>query len=398
MASLSPLGGPQLFSRFGVPVAMPDATKHMIFHHPGVLDPEGYPAASQIRPLTMLKTFRSLGYQVDTVMGTAAERARQITAILGNLRAGRSYEFLYSESVDFPTLLTTPSHLPLHPWLDYRLFAALHKAGVPQGAFYRDIRWRFPEYWRQLGRIKGGYGYFFFLVDLWIYKRYFDVIYVPATPMLDYFPRRLRPFGLALPPGCLPPSAPCKRYTGGPLHVLYIGGLSRYSNSVYDLQSLAKAMKLVPDCRLTICCRESEWEISELKRYLDQSPTENIQIVHRSGEALNELYAEAHLLALTMGSHVYHGITIPFKSFEYIAHQGPILCTTGTAVGRFMAEKGVGIVVDDTPEAIAASLRQITVTPSQLTPLYEKLQTLPSSESWEQRALYVRDTLTGRRR
>lgn len=367
----------------------------MIFHYPDVFDPERYPAASQIRPVMLVKAFRSLNYDVDVVMGTIPERSRQIDVIVRKIRAGGQYEFLYSDGLDSPTLLTTRSRLPLHPWVDYRLFTTAKNAGIPLGVFYRDIRWRFPEYWTHLGLAKGFYGYVFFLVDLWIYKRCFDAVFLPSVRMLEYFPRWYRPRGVALPAGCASQSLPCSRYRGGVLHVLYVGGVDE---SVYDLRNLSTAIRRLPVCRLSICCRRSDWDISVLKKQLDQYPADNIKVVHLSGDALGTYYSEAHILGLTLGSHRYHEFAMPFKLFEYIAHQGPILCTAGTAVAQFVENKGAGIIVEDSSDAIERSLQEIVAMPAVLAPIYENLKTLPSSESWERRALLVGDTLTNSRK
>ena len=176
----------------------------IIYHHPAVLDARSIQVASRVRPQKMLAALRQLGYDVDVVAGTIADRARQIAAIAGKIKAGKQYEFLYSENINFPLLLTTKSRLPLRPWVDYRLFATAKKAGIPQGVFYRDIYWEFPEHRAYLGFLKHHYARLFYLLDLWMYQRYFDVIFIPAPAMLECFPMRLRTRTIALPAGARP--------------------------------------------------------------------------------------------------------------------------------------------------------------------------------------------------
>jgi hypothetical protein len=337
----------------------------------------------------MLAAFQSLGYGVDVVMGSATERRRQVGEILHKLASGQRYDFLYSESSTTPTLLTTPSHLPLHPWLDYRLFSRAKKAGIPMGLFYRDIYWRFPEYREHLGAIKTAYAKSFYYLDLWVYRNFLDAVFVPSSAMLDYVPGLSGLKRVDLPPGAADHAAPCVRYRGGPLRVLYVGGIG----GLYDIGNLYAAIRRLPACELTICCRKDEWARSALKAQCDSDRPANIKVVHLSGDALEELYSRSHVLSLSVGRHVYRTFAMPYKLFEYIAHRGPILCTSGTAAAQFVSKKGAGIVVDDSAEAVENAIREIMRSPDVLSPIYEVLETLPSAESWTQRAISVRNAL-----
>ncbi len=367
----------------------------MIFHFPGVLDAGGNPVASQIRPAKMLAAFQALGYDVYAVLGTVAQRARLIDGVVREIKAGKRFEFLYSENHSLPTLLTTDSRLPLHLRLDYRLFSIADKAAVPLGVFYRDIYWRFPEYRNRLGWAKTLYLKFFLYLDLWTYIKRFDAMFVPSLAMLELFPRRFRPRNaVALPPGADAECVSCPRYSGGQLRLLYVGGIGYY----YDLENIWNAVLKLPESSLTICCRKYEWQSSEVKKWLDRDSPDNIQIVHLSGEKLEELYRRSHLLVMTVGSHSYRAFAMPFKLFEYIAHRGPIICAADTAAAGFASEKGAGFAVEDSSEAIRKKLMEIIRSPEVLLPIYENLEALPASESWTERAKLVARSLSARRR
>jgi len=363
----------------------------MIFHHPGVLEPDGKPVAWRIRPFKMLAAFQALGYDVRVVLGNPRQRSTQIRGILAEIKAGKSFDFLYSENSLVPTLLTDASRLPLHPWLDYRLFRAVRKAGVPLGVFYRDIFWRFPAYREHLGLLKTAYAKLFLYLDLYAYQKWFDVIFLPSLKMLDQFPPRFRPkISVALPSGADPDCDACPRYSTGPLRLLYVGGIGQY----YDLRNLWNAVLQLPDCRLTLCCRKEEWESFETKTWVQRDSPRNIDVVHVSGERLEALYRESHVLILTVGSHAYRTFAMPFKLFEYIAHRGPILCTAGTEAADFVKEKNAGIVVENSTEAIRKALENILYSPDVLQPIYHSLDALAISESWLERAKLVARSLT----
>jgi hypothetical protein len=259
------------------------------------------------------------------------------------------------------------------------------------GLFYRDIYWRFPEYRNHLGAIKTAYAKFFYYLDLWIYRKFLDVLFVPSIAMLEYVPGLPALKGIGLPSGAGQHASRCARYRGGPLRVLYVGGIGEH----YDLGNLYTAIRGLPVCELTICCRRDEWEYSVLKTRNDNDRPTNINVVHLSGNALDELYAISHVLALCVGHTVYRTFAMPYKLFEYIAHRGPILCTSGTAAAQFIGEKQAGIVVDDSAEAVENALKKILGEPEVLSPIYDILETLPSVESWTQRAICVRDALCG---
>ena len=67
-----------------------------IFHIPFKID-EDWPSASQIRPIRMLNAFKSIGYNVDIVMGYGKERKNNIQKIKDKIRSGVKYDFMRSE-------------------------------------------------------------------------------------------------------------------------------------------------------------------------------------------------------------------------------------------------------------------------------------------------------------
>ena len=106
----------------------------IIFHPPLLLDPNAK-SASGIRPLCMLEAFRQIGYEIDLVVGYAAERAQAIAEIERNVQSGVKYDFVYSESSTMPTILTDKHHLPLHPLLHRSFFRFCKTKHIPVGVF-----------------------------------------------------------------------------------------------------------------------------------------------------------------------------------------------------------------------------------------------------------------------
>jgi len=117
----------------------------MIFHHPLPIVDNGR-SGSQVRPYQMLQAFRSLGLDVEVIAGYAAERSQRSQRVREQLRKGRRFSFVYSESSTLPTLLTEPSHMPISPKVDFGLLIEMRATGIPIGLYYRDVNWRFAHF------------------------------------------------------------------------------------------------------------------------------------------------------------------------------------------------------------------------------------------------------------
>ena len=150
--------------------------KSCIFHVPNHID-KNAKSGSHIRPIKMIEAFRENGYDVDIVMGYGKERKRQIDEIRKKIRAGKKYDFLYSESSTMPTLLTEKNHLPLYPNLDFGFLKFCRKNGIKIGLFYRDIHWKFEKYRSEVSVFKRSFSIPMYKYDLRKYKKLVDVFY-----------------------------------------------------------------------------------------------------------------------------------------------------------------------------------------------------------------------------
>lgn len=321
--------------------------KRCIFHIPIALD-ENRVSPSHIRPKKMKKAFENIGYEVDVVWGTASERARAIKNIKQNIRNGVKYDFMYSESSTMPTLLTERHHLPSHPLLDFSFFSFVKKHGVKIGLFYRDVYWKFPIYKENVKGIKRQAAILMYRYDLYKYNRLLSKLYVPTLYVKKYIEKNIKAeFIDSLPPAC-------ERHEGindivknsDSLKLLYIGGIGNQ----YKMHMLFEAVSDIKSIYLTVCCRESEWEkvLPEYSPYM----SENIKIVHKKGDELEELYKDADICLTYFESDLYREMAMPFKTFEYMSYGKPIISSNRTAVGEFVEDTGIGWSIDYSKEAL----------------------------------------------
>lgn len=357
----------------------------MIFHTPYPLDRSGR-SASAIRPVRMREAFEQIGYEVIEITGTSSERRTAIADVARRIRGGLEVAFLYSESATMPTALTDPHHLPVHPLLDLSFLRFCRRRGIPTGLFYRDIYWQFPDYaaglrpWVTFGMRS------FYRWDLRRYRAALDRLFLPSLRMAAHVPEALRARSAALPPAsdivdtAEPPAAP--------LTLLFVGGLGTYYRLHECLRGVAAA-----DAHLIVCTPQSQWEVvsAEYVDLLDGT----VEVVHRSGAGLEELYDRAQFGSLFLEPIAYREFAAPMKMYEYLGHGKPIISAEGSLVADFVRENGVGWVVPYEADALAALLGRLAADPAEVERVRDRVREVREEHTWRARAAQVAAELVG---
>ena len=322
-----------------------NVNKSVIFHHPGPLFDEPR-SGSQVRPFRMLQAMRQMGYEVENVSGPGKTRSAHIRKLVSEIKRGRHFDFVYSESRSIPTLLAEDNRLPVWPLYDLWFLRFLKKAGVPVGLFYRDVFWRFPRYHTMIPKWGGMITKPLYWLDWWWYCRYVDHLFLPSEAMAVYLPSQWEKSGLtALPPGSPAvglDSLPLKK-DRGVLRILYIGGINPPGYDISRLFALARDSQNV---HLTVCCRESEWR--HLQNYYHATHLDkNIKIVHLVGSDALKLYEAADIFCILWPKDEYLDFAVPVKLFEAIGHGIPVVTYAGSEVARIVERESTGWVVED---------------------------------------------------
>lgn len=364
--------------------------RRVVFHHPLPVLADAA-SASGIRPRLMVEAFRSLGYEVDMVCGYAADRMRAMAGVDERMRRGERYEFMYAESSTEPTLLTEPHHLPLHPRADFAFMRRLKQVGVPIGLFYRDIYWRFPHYGQALPAWKRHGAIAMYRYDLLQYQKLLNVLYLQSLEMAAYVPYVAPSRMKLLPPGCVLQlvKEPIGARVHEGLHLLYVGGLGPH----YEMQELVRAMHHLPEVRLTICTRETEW--LAVRSSYPLPPTGNVRIEHRTGASLQALYDEADICMLFVKPDDYRQFAVPFKLFEYLGQYKPVIASAGTLAAGFVEREALGWVVPYSVPALTSLLRQLAQHPEVLQARQLSLRAIAERHTWQARAQQVVADLMG---
>jgi len=368
----------------------------ILFHHPGPVEPGGS-SGSQVRPWQMLRAFVALGYDVERVTGYGVERREKIRRLEKDIKKGRRFEFVYSESRTTPTLLTERKQIPIHPVMEFGFLRDLRNMGIPTGLFYRDIYWRFNGYTKTLAWWRRSLNRRLYQYDWWWYERMVDHLFLPSLGMARFLPNESFTEHLsALPPGALIRDdisvTTNVKTLGRKLRMLYVGGVKPPS---YDLRPLFMLVKELRALELTLCCRRSEWEQS---RHLYQDLiSSRIEIKHLASDALAAEYVRSDVFPLVREPDEYLDFAVPVKLFEAMSFGLPLLALNGTEAARTVEQEGLGWVVGDLDEA-KERLVSLLQNPELVFAARQRSLDARPKHSWKMRAIQVKETLLDVRR
>lgn len=305
----------------------------------------------------MIAAFEAIGCRTVVISGNAGERRRQIQSIKNQVRRERlKIDVVYSESAGWPNAFSDGGR-SFHPFLDVSFLRFMKRNGVPVSLFYRDAYHRSREFFDVpfLQQIRRHVLRYFAEHDLRQYNDYVSLLYLPSIEMRAIIPE-YRGEVRALPPGGEKHATlPRERTEGDPVRLLYVGGLG----DMYRLHNLFRAVQAESNVRLTVCTRPSDWRGVE-HEYRGYLTDERIKVVHRSGDDLLALYADADVAVLSVEPNPYRDFAVPVKLFEYIGHGKPILATERTLAGRYIADHELGWVVGYEVDAIQSVLSTLT--------------------------------------
>ncbi len=347
-------------------------------------------SASGIRPIKMLEAFKELGYEVALVAGYGAERSEAIKKIKIDIAAGSKYQFCYSESSTQPTLLTEKHHFPLYPMLDFSFFSLLKKNNIPIGLFYRDIYWVFEEYNKTIQFIKAFIAKIFYKYDLIRYNQIVTRLYLPSIEMAHYVPIISPSLFSVSPPGLVPKENDKINSFGGSsrrISLLYVGGISYF----YEMHELFKALP-VDGVRMTLCTRESDWSI--VRDVYPESEKSCIDIVHKSGDELKNLYVAADIGMLFVKPDEYWAFSEPFKLYEYLGCFKPIIASEGTLAAKFVKDHKVGWVIPYSSSALKELLLHLQDNPEEIAYAKLRCKSIALKHTWMERAKKIASDLS----
>ena len=359
--------------------------KKCIFHYPMPFDYEKKNGSS-LRPISMLEAFKECGYDVDVISGYGNERKGNIKKIINNIKSGIEYDFLYSESLTQPTLLSEKDHIPRYPFLDFSFFKFCRKNHIPVFLYYRDMHWKFTIYKENVAWYKKIITIPLYKYDLYKYFKNVDILYCPTEKFMDF---GLNRFNIkALPPGCtinrnVTEYKMSKIKTDNIIHVFYVGGVA----GIYDISLFLKGMMSCNQVFLTICTPKDHWDVN--KEYLQKWLNERVTVIHKSSNQLEEYYKSADISLFCKAQDLYTDMAVPIKTKETLGYGTPIIVSDNLAVATDVKEGDYGWIVKPEPQAIKDLLEYLCDNPNEINAKTYNAIKAAHDNTWKARAEQV---------
>jgi len=358
-----------------------------------------YISGTMIRPKRMKEAFEKIGYKVYPIIGSSTERAKAVSKIKSLINSGYKFEFLYSESANFPTILCDKDHIPRHPFLDFNFFKFIKNNNIPIGLFYRDIYWKFETYKKEVNFFKKLICIPLFYYDLFKYKKYVDILFVPSNSFIDYLPvkydnEKIYP----LPPGCVIPEKLCYKKEEKPFRILYVGNIAPPEHDISILFKIAKSLETKKEeVEFIVSCPVNAWKewASNYLSMVGWKMPLNLKLYHKKPNDIESLFFESDIFFIPINDE-YSKIASHIKFYEAIGYGVPILVAVNgdSELGNFVKREKVGWVVEYSEERVIQFLNYLLSNPQEVKVKKENVIRIREKHTWEERAILVAHLLT----
>jgi glycosyltransferase involved in cell wall biosynthesis len=204
--------------------------------------------------------------------------------------------------------------------------------------------------------------------------------------MAEYIPASLRTRAQALPPASDIIDSPVPT---GAQTLLFVGGVGAY----YRLHECARGVNEAEDARLILCTREDQWQ--GVRAEYEGLIEDRVEVVHRSGAELEELYARTDFGSLFLEPITYREFAAPLKMFEYLGHGKPIISAEGSLASEFVQQHGIGWVIPYQAAALSELLDRLAQNPDEVAAVRARVADARQKHTWPARARQVADDLRG---
>ena len=305
--------------------------------------------------------------ELDVISGTRMVRAG---AFIRYVFAGR-LRGLAGIYVESSSSLPGPADL---------LFLAVARVGRARVLTYvRDAYQLFPEYY-PLDSLKRRIGRHAFLPAFRALARVSSAVAFPSRGLAHAVLRDTDSAASAplLPPGAqLPETVVVDPTARG---ILYVGSLA-HAASGGDL--LLQAMRLVRergrDLELICVAPPGQGPAPPHPPWLS--------LVRASGSEIDRLLPRVLATVTPRLRTPYNDLAVPIKVMEYLGYGRPLIVTDATETAAIVQAAGCGVVVADTPEALAAGIETVAgAQPEQLARWGQAARRAAEANSWDARA------------
>ena len=168
---------------------------------------------------------------------------------------------------------------------------------------------------------------------------------------------------------------------------LYVGGIKPH---IYDVSKMLEAFKK-SGAKLKFCCRLNEW--NEYSEYYKEFLSDNIEVIHLNADDIKETYQKVSYTIMFYEPKEYRKFAIPFKLFEYISYEKPIIASRNTAASGFIEENKIGYSLKYDDSSLKEFLNQLP-SKDEYKEIVINLKKVKSDNTWEKRAEKIAQELS----
>lgn len=300
---------------------------------------------SSVRPNKIIKAFENFceinNYNLIKISGNSAERKAQFKKL--KEVSPNSILYCYMENATLPIWLTDSDKFPRTYIFEEKFMKYLKKNNIPLGMFYRDIYWKFKEYYPLKGFLLF-FMKFIYNKELNLFNSYVNYKYLPSLSMNEYtgFKGNVK----SLPPAI---SKFRKQNNFNKKRIIYVGSLNPNSglNILIRLSELIHENNL--DYKLLIICPKQN--VVDYSDYFGRFLS-NTEVQHGFGEELEKFYFSSSIAIIPREKNIYNDFAMPIKLFEYLSYSLPIISTNVNETSKFIKENNYGFIFNDEQELI----------------------------------------------
>lgn len=336
-------------------------------------------SGSSVRPQKMYKAMLNEGHDVVLLQTQQNKRSLRHKVVRDMMRKVKedNFDICYIES---------PSG-PIFNNIDIKLIKLIHSKNIPIGFFYRDAYWLFANSWLHVNKLKKYIIEKLHKRDIKVFQNCVSTFYMPSILACEGLLKHYHFDDIKE----LPPGTECitiQEYNTTKT-AIYVGGCSYQ----YGTDILIKAYKELNEngykYNLIIITRKNEWD----NMYPDGLTYEWLQVMHKSGDELREIYQNADCAILPVRKSYYSDIAYSIKLFEYLSYGKPIITSNLATMGEFVQKNGCGIVYDSTEKGLQKSIINFYDNEQIRREIYENVIKTCHENTWESRVQKIIEDL-----
>jgi glycosyltransferase involved in cell wall biosynthesis len=272
---------------------------------------------------------------------------------------------------------------------DLLFLTLVRLAGIPLIIFIPDAYQLFPDLYPRIGwKVKlldwgwrRSISFYLRLANLMVYPSWDLAACFKNQGKVDVFPPAGLPNRDYVPLSFEPPT------------IVYVGAASYNDGSDIFLSAMEQVVRCYPTARCRFITSNSGADIL-VNHPAYRAPW--LTFERRTFEELPEVMCSATVLVIARRRNSYNDLAMPVKQFDYMSFGRPLVVTDCQDTATLIKELQSGVVVQDTPDALAQGIIKLLQNPNLAIRLGQNgYQAIQAAHSWPHRAARLLQMIEG---